>query len=1022
MAGAALLERPETERGVPTLPPGAPAHLSHLLDELSESLELDAPGTSLRVLKESFSYLICYFSDLVEGLTSIFGEVKFPVRDGADLSAGIETIAKGLEFLRSEAPESLPEVRALVGCFYSDSTPRKFARLLGIGGRPRRGTTRLDKFIASRSPVRKKCLQELQNYLPHLREWLATSNSLFLNARVLSERTEDSGCQRVRLILGNQTLETGKRLRVSGCAQCVPQREITLPEELFAPQAFLFVPQKTPDFLDRILEELDSAAQASDPVKACLELGRSLEFLVRYFAGVSSSLCSSFNALPREAEVLLENSQSVASSERLLYLCLEELKGQPDSLAAKTLVNVFFRRNEHFEFIPRWHAEVLALSGQLAAWCQLEPGYGNLEQPEVCQLEFERHLPTLRTWLTSLAAYFQNSEHFFEEQREDGSVEFSLRLGDQFLEVTEPGYLLWLNQPRPEGEVVEVAEGTAKRPLISSPIDIPDKAPEVLSRILKRMDVYLRLGEEIDSCLSLRDAVDYLTRYFAGLAVAAFKQLGTLPAEAERLARSSLSVHECEKLLLLALRSVGTESEERLGQAVRAVFYFHDELSGQERPTGSHARLLALDADPDNKIQYIAEFCSLKEGEGVLSHPARAKRELERFLPALQDWLSMAGPLFAQCTHYEEKPGQDGKMELVIEFNDIYLELVAPDYIFYIRPGADVVPDIEAPELPEFEEFAEQDLDIQALRQSRADKESRPFIVHRVDLIGERENSLGVKCQAGYIVLTNAGGGTLSGMTVSTDPIAMEVSPSRFRGNKVQLSYWVNTDELPDTHEVFIELKTAHEVRSISVHELLHQKKVRPVSVTEGLLKLLAPAAVWMLAFFGLFMGVCYKLDQHLVSTIGERYTNYKLIVDAPDALYDIALYTHFIGYLYLWVAGVVPVFVGWIYRKLPPSTQELLQKRRRLFMVIPSVVMLVALATPWFNNHFTQDPDFASMHLRTLYLYFIGLNLAGTYYQELSLMERFDDLLIDKELRKWLPPVIGWFVFLTTIMLGVAG
>ena len=158
---------------------------------------------------------------------------------------------------------------------------------------------------------------------------------------------------------------------------------------------------------------------------------------------------------------------------------------------------------------------------------------------------------------------------FFNEVKKEGSVEFSLRIGDRFVEVGEPGYLLWLNNPRPAGESVQVEAGTANRPLIREPIDIPKGAPEVLKRILTRMDIYLRLGEPIDSCLSLRDAVDYLTRYFAGLAVAAFKQLGTLPAEAERLAQSSLSVHDCEKLLILALRSIGTESEEKVGQAVR---------------------------------------------------------------------------------------------------------------------------------------------------------------------------------------------------------------------------------------------------------------------------------------------------------------------------------------------------------------------------------------------------------------------------------------------------------------------
>ena len=174
----------------------------------------------------------------------------------------------------------------------------------------------------------------------------------------------------------------------------------------------------------------------------------------------------------------------------------------------------------------------------------------------------------------------------------------------------------------------------------------------------------------------------------------------------------------------------------------------------------------------------------------------------------------------------EEPPEEDGKTELVIEFGDIYLELVEPDYIFYIRPGADTVPDIEAPDLPPPDLAYDEDLVDEPVRRKSPEEAARerPFVVHRVDLIGERENSKGVKCEAGYIVLTNAGGGTLSGAATSTHD-ALEVEPKRFRGNKVQLSYWVNTEELPDNYEVFIQLKTGHEERSISVYEMIGQAR-----------------------------------------------------------------------------------------------------------------------------------------------------------------------------------------------------
>ena len=1009
------------ELGIPSLPSGAPSHLEHILDELNESLDLDAPGTSLRVLKRAFAFMAAYFADMTEEVSSVFGELNFEFKERGDSAEAVAAIRKGITFLAKDAPQDLPEVRSLVDTFFEGGSGKKFARILGVGGKPRRGTMALEKFIAAQAPVRKKCVQEVRRYIPYLKDWLEASTTLFSHAAIVSERTSFEGFQTIQIQLGKQALEVGKRIEVSSCPLCIPDKEIEVPLSLYERSVYFFVPQKAPKFLGDILERLDVAMKGEDPVTGCLELRNSLEFLIRYFAGVAAKICEDLDALPKGAETLSDNSQSISSSERLLNLCLDELKIKPDSLAAKTIIGIFYRRNEYFEFVPRWHTEILALNGQLSGWCQLEPGYGELEDPEVCKVEFEKHVPTLREWLVALGGYLQSTEHFFGEPTQEGSVEFSLRIGDRFVEVGEPGYVLWLNSPRPVGETVEIESGTAAKPLIRESLEIPKGAPEVLARILTRMDLYLRLGDPTESCLSLRDALDYLTRYFAGIAASAFRELGTLPEEAERLASSSLSVHDCEKLLILALRSIGHESDEKLGQAVRSVFYYLEDFSQKEKPTGAHARLLALDADPTSKMQNLAEFCSLKEGEGVLSHPARSKRELERFLPMLGDWLAMAEPFFKEAKHHEEPPEDDGKTELVVEYGDHYLELVEPDYTFYIRPGADVVPDIEAPELPPPDMAFDEDLVDEPVRRKSPEERAkeRPFLVHRVDLIGERENSQGVKCEAGYIVLTNAGGGTLSGMAVSTSD-AIEVDPPRFRGNKVQLSYWVDTEELPTTHEVFIMLKTAHEERSISVYEMIGQARAKPVSPRKGMLKMIGPTICMLAVLIGSFHGLSYYIIAKMQELIGMNFSTMALVRDAPEALGEVVAYTHLVGYFYLFVAGFSPVWIANVFRKLPPSTQERLQGRRRFLMIVPSVVALIGVFTPLLTNELTGDADFPSMNLRSYLKIFVGFNLASTYYQELSLTEKFDDLFLNPAVRTGLT-VCAWCVFVMVVLMGVS-
>lgn len=1010
------------ELGVPSLPPGSPSHLEHLLDELNESLDLDAPGTSLRVLKRALSFLAGYYADLIEGVSSVFGELKFHHSGNNDPAEFVESIQTGLTFLASDAPQDLTEVRALVDVFYEGSNPKKFARILGVGGKPRRGTMSLEKFIAAPIPVRKKCVQEVRHYIPYLKEWLEASAGLFSTAAIVSERTTQSGDQTLTVQLGKQNLKVGKRIDVGACALCIPEKEIDVPLTLYERSVYFFVPQKAPIHLTEILNKLDEAMKKQDPVAGFLELRNALEFLIRYFAGVASKVCEDLKSLPRGADIHVDNSQSLSSSERLLNMCLDELRRRQDSLAAKTVIGIFYRRNELFEFVPRWHAEILALNGQLSGWCQLEPGYGELEDPEICKLEFEKHVLTLREWLVALGGYLQSTEHFFNEVKQEGSVEFSLRIGDRFLEIGEPGYLLWLNNPRPAGEAVDVEDGAAKKPLIRESIQIPQGSPKVLERILTRMDLYLRLGEPIDSCISLRDGLDYLTRYFAGIALAAFRELGTLPAEAEKLAQQSLSIHDCEKLLILALRSIGHESDEKLGVAVKSVFYYVEDFTQKERPTGAHARLLALDADPSSNMQNLAEFCSLKAGEGVLSHPARSKRELERFLPTLQDWLAMAEPFFREARHHEEPPEPDGKTELVVEYGDFYLELVEPEYTFYIRPGADEIPDIEAPELPPPDLAFDEDLVDEPIRRKSPEElaRERPFLVHRVELIGERPNKAGKKCQAGYIVLTNAGGGTLSGTASVTDD-CLEVDPQRYRGNKVQLSYWIDTDEIPSTHEVFIQLKTAHEHRDISVYEMISQAKARPVSKKEGTVRLAIPSVLSLALFYFAFFVICSHITHRLEATVGIGFETMQLMRDAPEAVGGLLWMTHLLGYFFLWTGGFTPIWVSKVFKKLPPSTQELLQARRRFFMLLPSMFAGVGVVTPLLSNKLTGDSDFPSLNLYGMYLIFVGLNFASTYYQELAITEKLDDLFMQPEFRKAVD-IFAWFVFITAILMGVSG
>jgi hypothetical protein len=202
---------------------------------------------------------------------------------------------------------------------------------------------------------------------------------------------------------------------------------------------------------------------------------------------------------------------------------------------------------------------------------------------------------------------------------------------------------------------------------------------------------------------------------------------------------------------------------------------------------------------------------------------------------------------------------------------------------------------------------------------------------------------------------------------------------------------------------------------------MIGQARAKPVSRVQGTLIMLLPGIFWLSALVLGFQGISHFMHGVLSDMVGRVYPSLHLMQDAPEAYSAVVSFSQIMGYLYLWVAGIVPVQVARAYRRMPPSTQELLEKRRLWCMLWPSPFVAIGIFTPMLKGFFSTAPDFPAMNFYGLYLYFLGLNLASTYYQELSISQKFDDLFINPEVRRFLP-VVGWFVFFTTILLGISG
>lgn len=972
---------------LPSLKPGAPAHLDHLVEELSESLDLDAPTTAYRVLKRTFAYLIGYFADNAAALARVFAEIPFP--EPTPRAAEAEDALKtALDFLTSADAPDLPEVKALVGVFFDGKKARRHSVMMGIGGKPRRGLMQLSKFSESTAvPTRKKCEEEVKRYLPYLESWLSAADQFFEEATVVVQRTEADGSQRVTTRIANQELAAGPRLAPTDCPFCLPEREFE------TGGLHLVVPRRLPQPLTEHLERLEGA---DGSVASCLHLRNALEFLLRYFAGVSYRMLGDLGELPEELARLRFDHRSLGDCEALLNASLATLSGMRKNLAARTVVAVFFRAGPEGRLVPRAHAETLQRADSLASWCLIEPGYGAWEDPEVCRQEFSRHLPTLRSWLSALGGYLQHSEHFFEEPKDDGSIGFSVRLGDRTINVKPPEYTLWLNNPRPETAATASGETETRRPLAREPVEAPERCPERLRQVLARLDVWLRAGDPIPACYATGDVLSYLTRYFAAVSVGALRHLGTIPEEIDRLANARESIHDRERLLILCLRSL-SRADSDLARSLHGVFFYRDEDSDAERPTGAHARLLQIDGAPQSSAQNLADFCALR-GAGV-ENPAQCKRELDRFLPVVRDWLATASAFFARARH------EDGAVTL----HDQQLEIGT----LFLDPEADQVPELQAPSWEELAIAAEPTPEPRVPLTPDEIAESRPLLKYRIEFIGTRKNSQGQECKAGYLILTNSGGGTLAGTAASTDP-SLEVSPNRFRGNKIDLSYWVNDEELPTTHEAFIVLTTPDERRTIASWELKPKEKFLNVPRRSAARLLRSVPIIGVLLFLIAFFPTMHWIDKTLTTQVGTNYLNEDLITDQPEARRAVILAAQVLGWSYLVLPWLVPVIVLRLARRFPPSLRELMVRHARSCMMMVSPLILILVVAPVLRTPLTGDPDFPTLNFARLFPYFFGINLASTIYMELSLTERLHDWFHEA----WLRKIIGAVLFVCYLML----
>lgn len=867
-------------------------------------------------------------------------------------------------------------------------------------------------------------------------------------------------------------------------------------------------PTGAPDHLKHLVDGLNAALKNNELDAAAYAVQSTYDFLIRYFAGVAASCWQTASRkLPDNAKALMRGWSSLGACRELLAMSLPKLSGG-DGITTALVASFKGPLADRIQRGP-----------DIAAWCER-----NLEGNQTAANEaLNVYLGEIRDFFKKSEDYFEGCEHFSEPPSAKGHLEVVVQFGEAFLELCEPDYVIQIRRcpvclpnfnaaaapvapapvveekvaapelanllfggapeevgggapllgaaAKPETLVLKLGgpdpapaksgifAGLSKKlkvnvpaPMAALGLEVPENIPEHLGHILNRVSYGMGHQDPQETSLSVRDALEFLVRYFAGVAgLAARKLEKETPELKAAFIAEPMSVSRCEQVLFQALKALAT-SDDSLAALLRQTF-----------PTGSgdaHTKTITLDVE--NRLRALGKFCSQTQAGW---DKVRCIRENSRFLPVLKDWLAASKPFFKAVETHAEAPSDDGRMDVVVEHKDHFLELIAPEYTLLIRrcpvclptyegndppvpeedaasaevprPGTvspqpeattaslggvkrldDAMDDLLKGKAPAAAESAEAKPGDEPKKPrpglvSAADDEE-PAMAHDVSYIGSgKAKEDGRIFHGGYINVVNVGGGMLSATVRPTHP-CVTVKPVRFKGKHCRIEYQIDEADLPSSRKVYVVIRSANEERQIPIWQMLPPTST--LSMSDRALRTFM--AIPMIVYMFIFM-IIHTQSNRLVEGIlrtalrpedfqrgGDFLEHVKL---PPEVVGNMANIAQFDGTFFIMFAGVVPWLVAKIFSMAPPDQ---IHRNRKWFIgyLVAPLIWVTLVIIPLFHV-FVVRPELKPMHFAStgMYLWFVFLNGLSAYYLYISRMNELEQWIQFAFMRK----VIGVVVLL---------
>lgn len=417
-----------------------------------------------------------------------------------------------------------------------------------------------------------------------------------------------------------------------------------------------------PELLTTAITDLNGAIESNDSRLICGQLQRSLDIMIQFFAGLAGAILFEID---EEALFDFDIEDGRFDLEIKIDLivtalsALEEFWEGNDS--ANLIWSVFYdtllpATDPNCAYL---HTRLLGVEGlvpdpfiEFSELCEMVPGQGKLASQQECREVAHRYLPILSFWLENAMPLFLECEVDFVEEDDGMALSWAATLAGATLDGTPSG--LWLevsperwNLPRPE----------------LAPVFVSGDAPEVLLPVFDELNGALENADFAKAGLYCRVALDFMIQYFAGCAASLWRQQGAMTDQALQLFYPEASLAEKERLLLLSLGGISSESE--VGSNLNKLF----------SKSSLQYRVLSQRGQPSG-MKSISQWASARD--------VVAESELIVYLPLLRSWIGAANPWFSAGEQLFEEPAEDGVLEGVVAYGEDFLEMVDPEYVIQL--------------------------------------------------------------------------------------------------------------------------------------------------------------------------------------------------------------------------------------------------------------------------------------------------------------------------------------------------